>query len=287
MTCYVMIILNLLGIDFEDWFHPELIQRHITTKNNKPTIINGIDKILNWLRKNDTFATFFMVGELLEAKPELLDKIVDGGHEIAFHTMYHTRLDTLNYREKFVEEIKKFDDITSKKSRGFRAPSFSLNHSSSWVIDVLTDNNYQYDSSIVPAKTRLYGIPNAETKPYKITSTMLEANDPNGKILEFPLLTAKILGHTIPACGGFYLRILPLKIIEHAINIVNNKDIPASFYIHSWELVPEFMPRVPLAFIDNFITYHNLGKTFSRMDKIIKKFKFTSFSRFMSETVVS
>ena len=287
MTCYVMIILNLLGIDFEDWFHPELIQRHITTKNNKPTIINGIDKILNWLRKNDTFATFFMVGELLEAKPELLDKIVDGGHEIAFHTMYHTRLDTLNYREKFVEEIKKFDDITSKKSKGFRAPSFSLNHSSSWVIDVLTDNNYQYDSSIVPAKTRLYGIPNAETKPYKITSTMLEANDPNGKILEFPLLTAKILGHTIPACGGFYLRILPLKIIEHAINIVNNKDIPASFYIHSWELVPEFMPRVPLAFIDNFITYHNLGKTFSRMDKIIKKFKFTSFSRFMSETVVS
>jgi len=287
MTRYVMIILNLLGIDFEDWFHPELIQRHITTKNNKPTIVNGIDKILNWLRKNDTFATFFMVGELLEAKPELLDKIVNEGHEIAFHTMYHTRLDTLNYREKFVEEIKKFDDITSKKSRGFRAPSFSLNHSSSWVIDVLADNNYQYDSSIVPAKTRLYGIPNAETKPYKITSTMLEANDPNGKILEFPLLTARILGHTIPACGGFYLRILPLKIIEHAINIVNNKDIPASFYIHSWELVPEFMPRVPLAFIDNFITYHNLGKTFSRMDKIIKKFKFTSFSRFMSETVVS
>ena len=119
MTCYVMLILNLLGIDFEDWFHPELIQRHITTKNNKPTIVNGIDKILNWLRKNDTFATFFMVGELLEAKPELLDKIIDGGHEIAFHTMHHTRLDTSNYKKRFVEEIKKFDNITSKKSRGF------------------------------------------------------------------------------------------------------------------------------------------------------------------------
>ena len=287
MTCYVMIILNLLGIDFEDWFHPELIQRHITTKNNKPTVVNGIDKILNWLRKNDTFATFFMVGELLEAKPELLDKIIDGGHEIAFHTMYHTRLDTSNYREKFVQEIKKFDNITSKKSKGFRAPSFSLNHSSSWVIDVLSENNYQYDSSVIPAKTRLYGMPNAETKPYKITSTMIEANDPNGKILEFPLLTTRILGQTIPACGGFYLRILPLKIIERAINTVNNKDIPASFYIHSWELVPEFMPRVPLSFMDSFITYHNLGKTLSRMDNIIKKFKFTSFNRFISETAVS
>jgi len=279
--------LNLLGIDFEDWFHPELIQRHIITKKNNPTVVNGIDKILEWLRKNETYATFFMVGELLELKPELLDKILGGGHEIAFHTMYHTRLDSPNYREKFVEEIKKFDNMTSKKSRGFRAPTFSLNYSSSWVIDVLSENNYQYDSSIVPAKTKLYGMPNAETKPYKISSTMLETNDPNGKILEFPLLTTRILYYTIPACGGFYLRTLPLKIIERAISANNNNGNPASFYVHSWELTPEFMPKIPLSFIDNFITYHNLGKTLSRMDKIIKKFKFTSFSRFISKQAVS
>ena len=279
--------LNLLGIDFEDWFHPELIQRHITTKKNVPTVINGIDKILDWLRKNDTYATFFTVGELLEFKPELLDKILSGGHEIAFHTMYHTRLDSPGYKEKFSDEVKKFENITSKKSRGFRAPSFSLNFSTSWAIDVLTENNYLYDSSIVPAKTNLYGVPTAESKPYKITSSKLERNDPDAKLLEFPLLTTKIFGRTIPAAGGFYLRTLPLKIIEKAIRTNNENKIPATFYIHSWELTPEFMPKVPLSFIDNFITYHNLGKTLSRMDNIIKKFKFTSFSRFISETAVS
>ena len=277
--------MNLLGIDFEDWFHPELIQRHIEIKKHNLTVVNGIDKILEWLRKNDTFATFFMVGELLELKPELLDKIIAGGHEIAFHTMYHTRLDSPNYREKFVEEIKKFDIMTSKRSKGFRAPTFSLNHSSAWVIDVLSENNYQYDSSIMPAKTRLYGMPNAEKQPYRITSSALERNDPNGKILEFPLLTTNVLGKTIPACGGFYLRTLPLKIIEGAIKHVNNNNIPASFYIHSWELTPEFMPKINLPFIDNFITYHNLGKSLSRMEKIITKFKFTSFSRFISQHV--
>ena len=279
--------LNLLGIDFEDWFHPELIQRHITTKNNKPVIINGIDKILDWLRKNETFATFFVVGELLELKPELLDKIVAGGHEIAFHTMHHTRLDSPNYKGKFIEEIEKFDVMTARKSKGFRAPTFSLNHSSSWAIDVLSENNYQYDSSVVPAKTRLYGLPNAETKPYKITSSMIEKNDPNGKIIEFPLLVTKIFGKTIPACGGFYLRVLPLKIIKQAINHANTNNIPASFYIHSWELTPELMPKVKLPFVDNFVTYYNLGKTLSRMDKIIKKFKFTSFSRFISHNKVT
>ena len=274
--------MNLLGIDFEDWFHPELIQRHIKTKNNKPSVVNGIDKILDWLRKNDTFATFFMVGELLEFKPELLDKILANGHEIGFHTMYHTRLDSQNFKEKFPEEIKKFHILTRGKSRGFRAPTFSLNDSSAWAIDILSENNYQYDSSIVPAKTRLYGVPDAKTRPYKITSREIRKNDDNGKIVEFPLLTTKLFGRTIPACGGFYLRILPLRTIENAIKNNNESNIPSSFYIHSWELTPEFMPKIPLSFVENFITYYNLGKTMTRLDKLIKKFKFTSFERFMS-----
>jgi polysaccharide deacetylase family protein (PEP-CTERM system associated) len=275
--------LNLLGIDFEDWFHPELIQRHITTKNNKPTVVDGIDKILDWLRKNDIYATFFMVGELLESKPELLDKILGNDHEIAFHTMHHTRLDTPNYKEKFAEEIKKFADLTKGKSHGFRAPSFSLNHTTSWAIDTLVENNYHYDSSVVPAKTRLYGLANADTMPYRISSDSLEHNDPDGKILEFPLLTTTILGKKIPAGGGFYLRMLPLKILRSAIKNCSLDGNPSTFYIHSWELTPEFMPKVSLPFVDSFITYHNLGKAFQKMDKIIKEFKFTSFERFLSQ----
>jgi len=273
--------LNLLGIDFEDWFHPELIQRHITTKNNKPTVVDGIDKILDWLRNNDIFATFFMVGELLESKPELLDKILDNGHEIAFHTMYHTRLDTPNFREKFTEEIKRFTVLTKGKSRGFRAPTFSLNDSSAWLIDVLANNNYLYDSSIVPAKTNMYGFSDADTKPYKITSSSLRKNDPNGKILEFPLSVTKILGKRIPIAGGFYLRTLPLKIIKNAIQDYEKNYIPACFYIHSWELTPEFMPRLKLPVKDHFITYHNLGKSLERMTEIISNFQFTSFNRFI------
>ena len=273
--------MNLLGIDFEDWYHPELIQRHITEKNNKPTVVQGIDKILEWLRKNDTFATFFMVGELLESKPELLDKILDNGHEIAFHTMYHTRLDTPNFKERFAEEIKKFAELTKGKSRGFRAPTFSLNKSSAWLIDVLTDNNYIYDSSVVPVKTNMYGIPNAETKPYKITSKSLEKNDPNGKILEFPLLVTKFLGKKIPAAGGFYLRTLPMRVIKNAIQNYEKNDIPACFYVHSWELTPEFMPRLQLPIKDSFITYHNIEKTLERMTEILSNFQFTSFNRFI------
>jgi len=270
---------NLLGIDFEDWFHPELVQKYISKENNEPKIINGIEKILELLRKKETSATFFVVGELLEFKPELLDLILNNGHEIAFHTMNHNRIDSLNFQNIFETEIKKFHVLTNGKSKGFRAPSFSLNQKSSWLIDVLENNNYLYDSSIVPAKTSLYGMPDAEIKPYTITSNSLEANS-NGKITEFPILITKFLGKTIPAGGGFYLRTLPLKIISNAIKNYEKKNIPATFYIHSWELTPEFMPKIKMSKKDDFITYHNLGKAFDKMESLLDRFEFTSFENF-------
>ena len=272
--------MNLLGIDFEDWFHPELIQKKLTNEEKKPKVVEGIDKIIDWLNDNETYATFFVVGELLEYEPEIFDKIIENGHEIGFHTMYHTRLDTKNFRKKFEEEIKIFDKMTLGKSKGFRAPTFSLNESSKWLIDVLEENGYEYDSSIVPAKTSMYGLPNAEIKPYKITSKSLESEDPKGKIIEFPILTTKFLGKKIPAGGGFYVRTLPEKIVMNAIKDYEKNNMPATFYIHSWELTPEYMPKIKLSTKDNFITYHNIEKTLVKMSKILEKFEFTSFNRY-------
>ena len=268
---------NLLGIDFEDWFHPELIKKYLKEEKFEPKVINGIGKILELLRKNDTNATFFVVGELLEYEPEILDKILENGHEIAFHTMYHTRLNDFNSKEQFLDELKKFSRLTNNKSKGFRAPTFSLDSSTSWAIKALVENNYIYDSSIVPAKNSMYGHPNAQENPYKISSKSIENQDENAKLMEYPLLVTRFLGKKVPAGGGFYLRTLPMRIIKNAIKEYEKKEIPATFYIHSWELTPEFMPRIKLSKKDNFITYHNIEKAYEKMEEIIREFRFTSF----------
>ena len=273
--------MNILGIDFEDWFHPELIQKYISKENHQPKVIEGIDKIIELLRKNETKATFFVVGELLEFKPELLDIILENDHEIGFHTMKHARIDLPNRKEQLEDEIKKFDRLTGGKSKGFRAPSFSLNDNSSWLINILEENKYEYDSSIVPAKTSLYGMPNAKKMPYKISSNDLEGKSNDGKIIEFPLLVTKFLGKKIPAGGGFYLRTLPSRVIQNAIKSYEDEGIPGVFYIHSWELTPEFMPKIELPKKDSFITYHNINKTYDKMENLLREFEFTSFRNFI------
>jgi len=162
-----------------------------------------------------------------------------------------------------------------------------LNETSSWIIDLLSEYDYIYDSSIVPAKTDLYGTPNAEIKPYRISSDSLENDTIDGKLIEFPLLVTKFLGKKVPAGGGFYLRTLPMRVIKNAIRQYEKQEIPATFYIHSWELTPEFMPKLPLSTKDKFITYHNLQKAFTKTNQLIQEFEFTSFEKFLENNSVS
>lgn len=275
--------MNLLGIDFEDWFHPQLVQPYVKNIKHEPRMFKGLDKIIELLRTTETSATFFVVGKLLEENPEILDKIIENGHEIGFHTMNHDRIDNDEFKENFTDEIQTFSKLTNKKSKGFRAPTFSLNKSSSWIIDSLGKSNYTYDSSVVPVKTELYGIPDAGIRPYRISSKSIEKDDESGRIIEFPILVTKFLGKKIPAGGGFYLRTLPSRIIKNAINNYQKQKIPATFYIHSWELTPEYMPKIKLPTKENFVTFHNINKAFGKMKKILEEFEFTTFSKFMSK----
>ena len=275
--------MNILGIDFEEWYHPELIKNHVKNDQKIPKIFKGIDIILDLLNKHNISATFFVVGEILQHDPELIDKIISNDHEIAFHTMHHDRIDSLNFSNKFDDELKEFQKLTNDKSKGFRAPTFSLNEKSSFIIKMLEKYNYIYDSSIMPAKTSMYGNPNAEKKPYKITSENLENNSENGKLWEFPLMVTKLLGKQIPAAGGFYLRTLPLYMIKNAIKNYENEHMPACFYVHSWELTPELMPRIPLSQKNNFITYHNIEKTLPKLDQLLSNFNFTSFQKYIDK----
>ena len=277
--------MNILGIDFEEWYHPELIKNHVTNEQKIPKIFKGIDIILDLLNKHNISATFFVVGEILQHDPELIDKIISNDHEIAFHTMHHDRIDSPNFLNKFDDELKEFQKLTNNKSKGFRAPTFSLNEKSSFIIKMLEKYNYIYDSSIMPAKTSMYGNPNADKKPYKITSENLESNSENGKLWEFPLMVTKLLGKQIPAAGGFYLRTLPLYIIKNAIKNYENEHMPACFYVHSWELTPELMPRIALSTKNNFITYHNIEKTLPKLDKLLSNFNFTSFEKYIKNNL--
>lgn len=280
-------IKNILSIDVEEVFQAEYVkstgqgQTEFRTPNNLPAI-------LKLLKEFDTEATFFIVGNIVEQFPHLLNDIAFEGHEIGFHSYDHVPLwrKTCSQLE---QEIANFDSMLDSvgcgKCRGFRAPTFSLDASTSWAVNALVSSGICYDSSIFPAWTPLYGVRKAPIHPYKLSKNDLTKNDGTCRLWEFPVAVYKILDVKIPGAGGFYLRTAP-SIVKRAIRSLNRKGLPAVVYVDSWELDPQ-TPRRRLGLYKSLVTYHNLSKTKSFLRNLLDEFQFTSFTSYMKEAGIN
>jgi polysaccharide deacetylase family protein (PEP-CTERM system associated) len=271
-------------VDLEEWYHPEYV-RGKASDNKQERLKTSVDKTLRLLDEHDVAATFFVVGELLEKHPEIVEKIGEKGHEIAFHGYSHEPLWKLD-AERLRSETMKFGSLIKERCIGFRAPSFSLSNETRWALKVLDEAGYMYDSSIFPTRTPLYGVFGAPTKPYKISHEDVAKEDENGTLWEFPVLTYVWFGLKIPVGGGFYLRTIPLGLIKRAIREMNESHQPAVIYVHPWELDPE-TPRLRLGLYRSFVTYHNIRETEAKLKHLLVDFSFTSFRNYLERDLIS
>jgi len=238
---------------------------------------------LDLLNRLNLKATFFVVGELAEKNPEIIKNIRENDHEIAFHGYYHEPLWNLD-AETLRTEIKKFNSLIREKCAGFRAPSFSLSNKTRWALKVLENSGYQYDSSLFPAKTPLYGVWNAPTAPYKPSHENVTEKDENAKLWEFPLLVYKLKVIKVPVAGGFYMRFFSVNLIAKAIKKLNQQGVPAIIFFHNWELDPE-TPRLKLGLYRYFVTYHKLKETSKKLERLLSEFHFTTIKEYMQSYI--
>lgn len=269
----MIIVINALVIDLEHWHCIELL-RNCPLEDPVDQVPEAVRPILNLLDKYETKATFAILGTVAKQHPELVEEIYSKGHEIASHAWSHKTLYELG-KDGFEEEVKKsvkiLKYITGEGPIGFRAPSFSIDNSTKWALDILVKYGFKYDASIFPIKTGLYGMPNACVHIYRPSADNLAEDDPFGRIVEFPMSVMKI-GVNIPISGGFYLRLLPIWFLKYAIRKVN-KERPVIIYIHPWETYIE-TPKVKLPLFSMFVTYYGIKSALSKLEELLAEFKF-------------
>ena len=268
---------NALTIDLEDWYHPELVRKYVHGIP-KSQISDSANQIIRLLDKYDVKATFFILGDVATKNPKLIKMIHDKGHEISSHGMSHLPLWNLDY-DRFSKELKTFKRIVKSilgenaEIHGFRAPTFSLDHTTNYGIRCLIDNYFQYDSSIFPAKTRLYGIDNAPCSIYRVSQSNLCVEDDSSKIIEFPLTVFRMGRTRIPVSGGFYLRVIPYFVLKVLLKSINKKR-PFVIYFHPWETFPK-TPRIKeIGFKNYIITYYGIDNCLGKIEKILRDFEF-------------
>lgn len=99
-------------------------------------------QILSIFRKVDGKATFFMVGEQMDANEEIAREVYEAGHEIGNHTYSHPDLTTLPM-EQVASELQRMDErirrLTGKSPTSFRPPFFQINAS---IAELATNTRY-------------------------------------------------------------------------------------------------------------------------------------------------
>lgn len=269
---------NAFTVDYEDWYHSMgLPQDQWSSYEDRIKI--GHDKILALLSKHGAKATFFVIGDLIDKHPELIQEILDEGHEIGCHTYTHRSLHDLG-PEGFDTELKKcktaLEKITSRKFIGFRAPMWSVDADSLWALDVLHENEYVYDTSIYPGDNKRTGIVGYPKQMHRLDSGMVEV-----PCCTFPFLKYEV------GVGGAYFRILPYQITKRSLRQINKSGRPGMFYVHPWELDPGH-PRVKnISRRMKFPHYFNLASTERRIDKLLSDFEFTNLNEIVQEQMQS
>jgi len=271
-------ITNAMTVDVEDYFHVSAFEKTIA-KTDWPNLELRVEKntnrLLELFDKHDTKSTFFTLGWVAERCPNLIKAIIDQGHELASHGYAHQRAIGMTPQEfkADVEKSKKIlEDTSGKAVVGYRAPSFSINDSNTWVYDTLLELGFEYSSSTYPINHDLYGVPEWPRFLYQ-----REEGDGDKKIIEIPIPTLRKNNINTGIGGGGYFRLYPYWLSKRRIDKFHQQEQqPYSFYFHPWEIDPQ-QPRISNAPLKSKIRHYiNLSAMEGKLEKLLKDYKWNT-----------
>ncbi len=270
-------IVNAMSVDIEEYFQVGAFERTISRGDwdaIASRVVSNTSRVIDLYGESDTKATFFILGWVAERHPDLIRRIVDGGHEVASHGYGHDRVTTFT-PEQFKSDLQHTKALLEAASgvavRGYRAPSFSICKDNAWALQVLADEGYAYSSSVAPFGTDHYGWPGFPRFAHRPVA--------GSDMIEVPVTTARIAGRLIAAGGGGFFRLLPYGIAQWAIRQVNADQQPAVFYFHPWEVDPD-QPRVVGAPLKSKVRhYTNLHIMQDKLRRVLTDFRWDRLDR--------
>lgn len=229
-----------LTVDVEEGFHGLWPSAHKNTirymhGSLEGTFIEPLRRILNLFERKHVRSTFFVLGRIAEAFPEVVEEIYDSGHEVASHGYCHVDFTKISLTELEKMERKNcciLGKITGEMPRGFRAPFSRIN---SAIISLLREIGYVYDSSVSPT-LRIPGwwnYPNTSLFPHHI-------NVGESEFFEVPVSVFPYLRLPI---SGWFLRNFGVSYTKTAIKWFLRRGMPAIIYIHPFD-VDSNVPRL-------------------------------------------
>lgn len=229
---------KLLALSFDVECYYQIVTKDFLGRSIPPTeeVLRNTGWILDLLRDVGGKATFFFLGNVAEAYPELVRRAADEGHEIGVHGDNHDYVSDMTepeFRQEISTAMSKIFAAGAAAVAGHRATAFSISRKNLWALNTLRELGLAYDSSIFPIQGRRYGIADWPLRP-----GMTDAG-----IAEVPLSVVDVAGRRIPCMGGGYVRYFPLVFTKWCVGRLHREGLTPVSYFHPYEF--EFSkPRI-------------------------------------------
>ncbi|SFC85383.1 polysaccharide deacetylase family protein [Clostridium uliginosum] len=108
------------------------------------------NRVLDTLKENDIKATFFLIGNQIKGREDVVKRMYDEGHSIGLHTYTHKFKNIYSSEDKFVKEMidcrNEINEVVGISPNIIRFPGGSRKHLSNNFLNKLHDNNFKiYD----------------------------------------------------------------------------------------------------------------------------------------------
>ncbi len=236
-----------LTVDLEEFDSPIDFGGVVSHKDMFEVSRKGCVEMLKILNSFKVRSTFFTTTAFAKENPELIKKIVSGGHEIAFHGNVHkTDLPDLNEPDMmkyFRKHKKELEKLSETKIVGFRNPKMRTP-----PYEVLKKNGIKYDSSLHP--TYIPGFYNNFLKPTSIY-------DEHG-ILEIPVSVVPLVRFPF---SWLWFRNFGVRYSKLCTKLASYNEDFVNLYFHPWEFVDISSFNMPVFIKRN--SGNNMKRTFS------------------------
>jgi len=276
-----MSILNAMTVDVEDYFHVSAFEKAIAKddwQNLELRVERNTYRLLELFDQYKVKSTFFTLGWVAEKCPNLIKAIVDEGHELASHGYSHQRATQMT-QEDFITDVKRskelLEQLSNTKIIGYRAPSFSINDSNTWVYEKLIELGFEYSSSTYPIEHDLYGVPEWPRFIYERPEIIN-----NKKIIEIPIPTIRKNELNTGIGGGGYFRLYPYWLSKRRIdNFHQQESKPYSFYFHPWEIDSDQPKIKDASWKSKFRHYINISSMEGKLEKLLKDYQWNTMKK--------
>lgn len=271
---------NYYAIDLESWVYPDLKEFHNLTQEERKTLDNGyiVDstrQLLQLLKKNKTKLTFFIIGEIYDWYPDLIEEIKTEGHEIAYHTHTHRLITDRNVLKEQLDKSKKFLD--KYKPKGFQAPVVYLAQN---CYATLAEYGFSYSSSVYHPDISYQ---KRENDLMEIPVSTFRYCGATEKYLKWPRpMKIPFLFREIPFGSSYFTPLIGSRGMSYLLDKFNQKNRSAVLFIHNWQIFPPRQAKYPNF---QFLLKHPLYLPYTKnikddFEKLLKMYEFDKLENY-------